>query len=82
MLSLTTKTKLSPEEAIKLALAFFGPGGCGLEVKELAPSCVYLEGGGGHIDVVACAEGKGSSLDLTSQEWDHQVQEFARKVPR
>ncbi len=46
MLKIATKTKLSPEEAIKRAVEFFGPGGYGLEVKEQSFDCAYFEGGG------------------------------------
>lgn len=80
MLNLATKTKLSPEEVIKRAVAFFGPGGYGLEVKEQSASCAYFEGGGGGVEVTACAEEKGTSVELASREWDYQVNEFAGKI--
>ena len=57
MPKIATKTKLSPEEAIKRAVEFFGPGGYGLEVKEQSTDCAYFEGGGG-VEVTACAEEK------------------------
>jgi len=80
MLKITTKTKLSPEEAIKQAVEFFGPGGYGLEVKGQAPNCAYFEGGGGGVDVITCVEEKGTSVELESREWDYQVKEFIRKI--
>ena len=80
MLKIATKTKLSPEEAIKKAVEFFGPGGYGLEVKEQSTECAYFEGGGGGVDVTACTEEKGSSVELLSREWDYQVKEFIRKI--
>ena len=76
MLRIETKTKLSPEEAVKRAVAFFGAGGYGLEVKEQAKCCAYFEGGGGGVEVTAVAEGKGASVELVSREWDYQVKEF------
>ena len=82
MLRMSTKTKLSPEEAIRRAVEFFGPSGQGLEVKEQGPTCAYFEGGGGGVDVTACADEKGDSLELVSREWDHQVMEFVDKLPR
>lgn len=81
MLRISIKTKLSPEEATKRAIEFFGPGGYGLEVKEQAPTCARLEGGGGHVEVVACTDEKGTSMELISQEWDYQVREFIGKIP-
>ncbi len=80
MLKIATKTKLSPEEAIKSAVDFFGPGGHGLEVKNQTPDCAYFEGAGGGVNVTACAEEKGTSVELESREWDYQVKEFIRKI--
>ncbi len=80
MLKIATKTKLSPEEAIKRAVEFFGPGGQGLKVKRQEPTCASFEGGGGGVAVTACAEGKGASVELESREWDYQVREFIRKI--
>ncbi len=80
MLKIVTKTKLTPEEAVKRAVEFFGPGGYGLTVKEQNPDCAYFEGGGGGVDVTACAEGKGASVELESREWDYQVKEFIAKI--
>ncbi len=80
MLKIVTKTKLSPEEAIKRAVEFFGPGGYGLEVKNQSPGCTYFEGGGGGVNVIACAEEKRTSVELESREWDYQVKEFIRKI--
>lgn len=80
MLKIATKTKLSPEEAIKRAVEFFGLGGYGLEVKNQSPGCAYFEGGGGGVNVIACAEEKRTSVELESREWDYQVKEFIRKI--
>ena len=80
MPKIATKTKLSPEEAIKRAVEFFGPGGYGLEVKEQSTDCAYFEGGGGGVEVTACAEEKGTFVELVSREWDFQVKEFIRKI--
>ncbi len=80
MLKIATKTKLSPEEAVKRAVEFFGPGGYGLEVKTQTPACAYFEGGGGIVNVTACAEEKRTSVELESREWDYQVKEFIGKI--
>ena len=80
MLNLSVKTKLSPEEAVKRAVEFFGPGGYGMEIKEQSETCAYFEGAGGGVDVTTCIEEKGTSVELASREWDYQVQEFARKI--
>jgi len=80
MLKLAKKSKLSSEEAIKRAVAFFGPKGYGLTVKEQNPTCVNFEGGGGRVQVTACSEEKGTSVEVESREWDYQAREFLRKI--
>jgi len=80
MIKITAKTKLSPEETIKRAVAFFGPGGYGLEVKAQQDDCAYFEGGGGGVEVTASAEKKGAFVELESQEWDYQAKEFIRTI--
>ena len=81
MLRMATTTKLTPEEAIKQAVKFFGPEGYGLEIKDQSPTCARFEGGGGHVEVTSCADEKGTSVELVSQEWDYQVREFLGKIP-
>ena len=73
---MSAKTKLKPEEVVRRAVNFFGPGGYGLGVKEQTSDYVCLEGGGGVVEVIASAEGKGASVELVSREWDYQVKEF------
>ena len=80
MLKMATKTKLSPEETIKRAVDFFGAGGYGLEVKEQDDTHACFEGGGGGVDVSACAEEKETSVELVSREWDYQIKEFIGKI--
>ena len=80
MLKMSAKTKLSPEEVIKRAVAFFGPGGQGLAVKDESAGYVCFEGGGGVVEVIASAEGKGASVELVSREWDYQIKEFLGKI--
>ncbi|OGO04093.1 MAG: hypothetical protein A2Y60_04745 [Chloroflexi bacterium RBG_13_54_9] len=83
MLRIATKTRLNPEEAIKLAVDFFGPGpgGYGLQIKEQDAACVYFEGAGGGVEVSACTDEEGTSLEVVSREWDGQVREFMTKIP-
>jgi hypothetical protein len=76
LIRMSAKTKLSPEEVVKRAVSFFGPGGYGLEVVDETTGYVCLEGGGGVVEVIASAEGKGASVELVSREWDYQVKEF------
>ena len=81
MLRMTTTTKLTPEEAITEAVKFFGPEGHGLEIRDQSPTCAHFTGGGGYVEVTSCTDEKGTSVELVSQEWEHQVREFLGKIP-
>lgn len=80
MLRLEIRTRLSPEKAIAEAVAFFGPGGYGLEVRENDKDHAYFVGGGGSVAIAATSQDKNTSVELISQEWDFQVREFTEKI--
>jgi len=80
MLRLEIQTKLSPEKAVEKAVAFFGPDGYGLEVKENYKNHAYFEGGGGGVTISTRVKGKKTAVDIVSNEWDFQVREFAEKI--
>ena len=78
MLSLTAKTKNKPEVVVKKAVEFFG--GYGLKVKEQGEDGVSFEGGGGYININASVEGKLTTVDFETREWEEPVREFARTI--
>ncbi len=80
MIKISRESKLTPQEAIKKAVAFFGRGGLGLELKEEDSCNAYFEGGGGGIRVSAATSKKGSSVDVESVEWDFQAKEFLGRL--
>jgi hypothetical protein len=80
MLKISKESKLKPQEAIKSAIAFFGPKGYGLELKEEDNCNAYFEGGGGSVRVTAATGKKGSSVDVESVEWDYQSKQFFDKI--
>jgi hypothetical protein len=80
MIRMAAKSKLKPDEIIKRAVNFFGPGGYGLEVSSLTSNYVCLEGGGGIVEVTTSAEGKVASVELVSREWDYPAKEFLSKI--
>jgi hypothetical protein len=81
MLKLSKKSKLSPEEAVKQAVAFFGPGGLGMKIVEQSPTCAYFRDvSESYVNVTACVEGKGSSVEVESREWDRKAKEFMSKI--
>ena len=80
MLNLNVRTKAKPEEVVKKALVFFGPGGYGLKVLEQSETYGYFEGSGGGVQVTVSTDGNGTSVNLETREWEYQVKEFARKI--
>jgi hypothetical protein len=80
MLKISKESKLTPQEAIKRAAAFFGPKGYGLILKEEDNCNAYFEGGGGSVRVSAVTGKKGSSVDIESVEWDYQAKEFLNRI--
>ena len=73
-------TALAPQAAIAYATDYFGPQGVGLEVIDDHETCVTLQGGGGHIAVVACAGAQQTTLELETRAWDDPLQQFMREV--
>jgi len=80
MIKIFKESKLKPQEAIKRAVAFFGPRGLGLELKEEDNCNAYFEGGGGGVRVTAATSKKGSSVDVESVEWDYQDKQFLDRL--
>jgi len=76
MLSMTKNTKLKPDDVLKKAATFFGGGGFGLKVMEEDKNHIYLEGGGGGVNVIVSAGVKGTKVDVETREWETQVKDF------
>jgi hypothetical protein len=81
MINLEAKTKLSQKDLVERLKKFFGKGGLGLKACEDTPDCLSFEGGGGYVTAsLGTDEGK-TRVTLVSQEWEHQVKEFASGLP-
>lgn len=80
MLKISRETKLKPGEVVKKAVAFFGPGGYGLQLKAEDDYTAYFEGGGGSVKVITAPINKGSTVDIESVEWDYQAKQFFDKL--
>jgi hypothetical protein len=80
----SVETKLSPEEVIEKANAFFGEGGLGLDSHERSFCCVYFEGGGGYVLVTTEApsdsQKKKLVVEFETREWDYDVKEFMGQI--
>jgi len=80
MMTISTQSKLKPEEVIKRAVKYFGPGGYGLKVEEEGDCCASFEGGGGGVRITVTEQKKGSTVDVESREWDYQAKAFLEKL--
>jgi hypothetical protein len=80
MLKIGKESKLTPGEAVKKAIEFFGPKGYGLELTEEGDYYVTFTGAGGGVQVSATPSKKGSSIDVESVEWDYQAKQFLEKI--
>jgi hypothetical protein len=81
MLRISTTTKITPEDAITQAVNFFGPNGQGLKIKDQSPTSALFEAGGGYVEVTACTDESETSIELVTQEWEYQVNQFIGKIP-
>jgi hypothetical protein len=72
-------TKLTPQEALARAIAYFGRGGEGLEVTSKGDLSLVFQGGGGYVAVTA-QPGDKTTLDLETREWDRAVLQFMAEV--
>jgi hypothetical protein len=68
-------TMLTPQQAFERAIAYFGPGGQGLELTSKGDLYLVFQGGGGHVTITA-QPGDKTTLDLETREWDHAVRQF------
>jgi hypothetical protein len=80
MLSLQTKTKLKPEEVIKLANSYFQ--GFKLNIVDKSLNCVTYEGGGGGVSITTSSKEGITIVDLESREWDYQIKNFIYTLPK
>jgi hypothetical protein len=82
MIRMGKGTKKSSTEVIAKAVAFFGPGGWGLEVEERADCCTHLVGGGGHVfvQVTDDAGPGGREILVEGREWETQIRQFMTEV--
>jgi hypothetical protein len=80
MLRISAETKLKPEEVLKKAMDFFGPGGDKMKVLEKSEGCVTFEGGGGMVSVTTQPAAKNTTVEIVTQEWEEPVKEFMRRI--
>jgi hypothetical protein len=72
-------TKLTPQEALERAIAYFGRGGQGLEITNKGDLSLVFQGGGGYVAIEA-RPGDKTTLDLETREWDYAVRQFMAEM--
>jgi hypothetical protein len=82
MIRMAKESKHVQSEVISRALAFFGPGGLGLDVVEQGECCARFEGGGGYVFIESSdvASGKGCEVTVEGREWESQIRQFLGKI--
>jgi hypothetical protein len=81
MLSVEVRTSLSMEELGERLKKYFGTGGLGLELKEVAPGRLTFTGGGGTVTAAFRAEGGKTLLKIVTSGWAVPVKKFIDKLP-
>ena len=80
MINLEIETKLSVDEITKRLKSYFGEEGLGLDTVEESTECLNFTGSGGFVNAVICPAEDKTTIELSSQEWEIQVKEFASKL--
>jgi hypothetical protein len=76
MLRLAANTTKAPKDVIDSAVAFFGPGGTGLDVEDRADDHVHFGGGGGFVTLNVLREGRHNEVVAVTREWEADVRRF------
>lgn len=75
------ESTIEPNEVLRRAEGFFGPGGLELKLVERTECCLSFEGGGGHVTVSAArCKPNYTNVDLETREWDYHVKRFMENL--
>jgi hypothetical protein len=83
MIAITKQTRLTPENVMDKASAFFGKGGEGLEENERTscrPCRIIFEGAGGYVAISISDEVKHRIVDIEAREFEYQAKQFLGKL--
>lgn len=77
-----TVTGIRPGEVLQRARDYFGPTGkVGLETTEQGVNQLMFAGGGGFVALVTSQVAGGSQVQLTTHEFDREVEDFINRLP-
>lgn len=54
--------------------------GLEMEITEENPSCISFRGGGGYVKATVFSEKGKTKVNLVTQEWEYQVEEFISQL--
>lgn len=80
MLRIGKHTDRPAEDVLEQAIAFFGPGAVGLDLRDRAPDHVTFEGGGGFVTVEVATDAAQRDVTVVTQEWEHDAREFISRL--
>jgi hypothetical protein len=75
------ETNLQPAEVMDRARVYFGEGGIGLTLEQSGEDMLFFTGGGGSVGL-SVIPGPPTSVEFVEKEWEYQMKEFARGLPR
>ncbi len=82
-MNIERQSRLTTEEVMTRLKEHFGKWWLGLEMEitEEKPSCISFRGGGGYIKATVFSEMGKTKVNLVTQEWEYQVEEFVSQLP-
>ena len=80
MLRLGKDSQQNPEEVLEEAASFFGSDGLGLALMQSEDGSLIFEGGGGFVVVRARPQGKGSTVDIETREFELDARRFLEHI--
>jgi len=76
-----TETRLTPDEVLERARAFFGPGSeLGLPETPVGPGTLTFATKTGGVTVTAVASGRRTAVTMLSREYDSWAEAFIRRL--
>jgi hypothetical protein len=80
MIRIAKTSRLTTDEIIRRASAFFGEGGEGLKQTSRQDCCVSFAGGGGHVAVFVVDDKTHRTVEVESREFEYQAKRFLESV--
>lgn len=78
-ISLTARSKLTPEKIFQRAETYFGSE-YGLECTRQTEDTRFFEGSGGFVDIRAVPKGKLTAVEISGREWTFEIERFLRSI--